>query len=227
MAEPEVEQRRCPRQQVSWLVTVAAGPRQLHGKTRDISATGAKILLKERPPLGTEVGLCFRPPGRRPVETRALIWRVDAEGLACMFVGTQTADFLAAVTPRMAAARASQPRPTGTVLLASADMGLRALALDTLGRAGYAVLDAGSQPLLALRMAEEHRGAIALVLIAADLRLMNGEPLAKRLAPLLPSAKLVLMSGRSSPNPAGPGMHWLPIPCTDGELLAQIRAALA
>lgn len=228
IAQPEVDQRRYPRQQVSWLVTVAAGPRQLHGRTRDISASGAKILLKERPPLGTEVGLSFRPPGRRPVETRALVWRLDTEGLACMFVGTQNADFLEAVTPKTMPARlAAPPRPTGTVLLASADMGLRALALDALGRAGYAVLDAGSQPLLALRMAEEHRGAVALVLIAADLRLMNGEPLAKRLTPLLPSAKLVLMSGRSSPSPTGPGMHWLPTPCTDGELLAQIRSALA
>jgi hypothetical protein len=228
VAEPEQEQRRCPRQQVSWLVTVAAGPRKLHGRTKDISASGAKILLKERPPLGTEIGLCFRPPGRRPVETRALVWRLDTEGLACMFVGSQTADFLEAVTPRLAPpTRPGQPRPAATVLLASADMGLRALALETLGRAGYAVLDAGSQPLLALRMAEEHRGAIALILIAADLRLMNGEPLAKRLAPLLPSAKLVLMSGRSSPHPASPGVQWLPTPCTDGELLTHIRHALA
>jgi hypothetical protein len=54
---------------------------------------------------------------------------------------------------------------------------------------------------------------------------MNGEPLAKRLVPLLPSAKLVLMSSRSTPNPAGPGALWLPTPCTDGELMAQIRQA--
>ena len=85
---------------MSWLVTVAAGNRSFQGRTRDVSASGAKILIKERPPLGTEVGLCFRPPGRRPVETRALVWRLDGEGLACMFVGTQGADFLAAVTPR-------------------------------------------------------------------------------------------------------------------------------
>jgi hypothetical protein len=228
--EPEQDARRYPRQQVSWLVTVAAGQRQLHGRTKDISASGAKILLRDRPPLGTEVGLSFRPPGRRPVETRALVWRLDTEGLACMFVGTQTADFLEAVTPpRMATPprRPSPPRPTGGVLLASADMGLRALALETLDRAGFTVLDAGSQPLLALRMAEEHRAAIALVLISADLRLMNGEPLATRLAPLLPSARLVLMSGRSSPTPARLGGHWLPTPCTDGELLEHVRTALA
>jgi len=124
-------------------------------------------------------------------------------------------------------ARVSEPRPAGSVLLATVDTGFRALALDTLGRSGYTVLDAGSQPLLALRIAEEHRDAITLALIASDLRLMNGEPLAKRLVPLLPSAKLVLMSSRSTPNPAGPGARWLPTPCTDGELMAQIRQAHA
>ncbi len=229
MAEPEQDARRCPRQQVSWLVTVAAGPRQFQGRTLDISASGAKILLKERPPLGAEVSLRFRPPGRRSVETRALVWRLDGEGLACMFVGTQTSEFLSAVTPRMAPvlARAGMPKAAGSVLLATVDMGMRALALDTLGRSGFTVLDAGSQPLLALRLGEEHRGVISLILIAADLRLMNGEPLAKRLAPLLPSAKLVLMASRSAPNPAGSGVHWLPTPCTDGELLAHVRRALA
>jgi hypothetical protein len=225
--EAEHEARRCPRQQVSWLVTVAAGPRQFQGLTKDVSASGAKILLRERPALGVEVGLCFRPPGRRPVETRALVWRLDAEGLACMFVGTQTPEFLEAVTPHAApgTVRRLPPRPAGAVLLATVDTGFRALALDTLGRRGYTVLDAGSQPLLALRIAEEHRDAITLILIASDLRLMNGEPLAKRLAPLLPSAKLVLMSSRSMPNPAGPGALWLPTPCTDSELMAQVRQA--
>lgn len=227
--EVEQDARRCPRQRVSWLVTVAAGARQFQGRTKDVSASGAKILLKERPALGVEVGLCFRPPGRRPLETRALVWRLDSEGLACMFVGTQKPEFLEAVTPRQAPGpvRVLPPRPAGSVLLATVDTGFRALALDTLGRSGYTVLDAGSQPLLALRIAEEHRDAITLILIASDLRLMNGEPLAKRLAPLLPSAKLVLMSSRSAPNPAGPGALWLPTPCTDGELVAQIRQAQA
>ena len=244
--EPEQDARRHPRQRVSWLVTVAAGPRQFHGRTKDISVSGVKILLKERPPLGAEEALCFRPPGRRPVETRALVWRVDGEGLAAMFVGTQTPDFLEAVSPPMAVVRTSPParttspprplaapaavrsavsRSAGTVLLASADMGLRALALEALGRAGYTVLDAGSQPLLALRMAEEPRGVISLVLIAADLRLMNGDPLATRITPLLPAAKVVLMSGRS--HPADSAAHWLPTPCTDGELLDRVRHALS
>ena len=225
--EAEQDARRCPRQQVSWLVTVAAGARQFQGRTKDVSASGAKILLKERPALGVEVGLCFRPPGRRPVETRALVWRLDSEGLACMFVGTQKPEFLEAVTPRQApgTVRVLPPRSAGAVLLATVDTGFRALALETLGRSGYTVLDAGSQPLLALRLAEEHRDEVTLILIASDLRLMNGEPLANRLAPLLPTAKLVLMSSRSTPNPAGPEAVWLPTPCTDVELMAQIRQA--
>src|SRR5262245_43584245 len=226
--EPEQEQRRHPRQRVSWLVTVAAGARQYQGRTKDVSASGAKILLKERPPLGTEVGLCFRPPGRRPVETRALVWRLDGEGLACMFVGNQGADFLAAVTPRIVKAPA-RPEPVaagGTVLLVASDAGLRAIAQDALTRAGYTVLDAGPQPLIALRMAEEHRNAITLALVAAELRLMNGEALAKRLAPMLPSAKLLLMSSRAAPSPEGEGALWLPTPCTDGELIARVRQAL-
>ncbi|MEX2224771.1 MAG: PilZ domain-containing protein [Candidatus Rokuibacteriota bacterium] len=235
MVEPEQDARRCPRQQVSWLVTVAAGARQYQGRTKDVSASGAKILLKERPPLGAEVALRFRPPGRRPVETRALVWRLDAEGLACMFVGTQAQEFVAAVSPRVAPARAgaaaararaAEPRSAGSVLLATVDMGIRALALETLTRSGYTVLDAGSQPLLALRIAEEHRSSIVLILVAADLRLMNGEPLVKRLVPILPTAKLVLMGSRSTPKPAEPGALWLPTPCTDGELMEHLRRAL-
>ena len=284
--EPEQDQRRCPRQRVSWLVSVTAGQRSFQGRTRDVSASGAKILVKERPALGAEVNLSFRPPGRHPVTTRALVWRVDPDGLACMFVGTQEAEFLSAVAPRTvsaprtppapsvaapasaapvsvapvsaaAASVASPPRPAvgpapvapplrptvapaqvapppapsstrsgGTVLVAAADTGLRALAIAGLERGGYAVLDAGSQPLLALRMAEQHGGAIVVALIAADLKLMNGEPLAGRLAPLLPAAKLVLMASRTAPSPSTPGALWLPTPCSDAEMMAAVRQVL-
>lgn len=213
-------------------MTVAAGARQFQGRTKDISASGAKILLKERPPLGTEVALSFRPPGVRPVETRAIVWRLDTEGLACMFVGTQAPEFLAAVAPRVTATAPppSKPKPAappaGTVLVAVADAGVRTLVLEALGRSGHAVLDAGPQPLLALRIAEQHRSAIALVLVTADLRLMNGEPLAGRLSLVLPKAKLLLMSSGSRPSPGGPGTVWLPTPCTDADLMTRVREAL-
>jgi DNA-binding response OmpR family regulator len=111
------------------------------------------------------------------------------------------------------------------VLLATADPGLRALALAGLEREGYAVLDAGPQPLLALRLAEQNASAITLALVAPELRLMNGEPLVRRLVPLLPAAKLLLASNRAAPSPAGPGELWLPTPCSDAELMTAVRRA--
>lgn len=91
--------RRFPRQTVSWLVTVSTGSRQLQGRTKDTSAAGAKILVEERLPLGSQVLLQFRPAGRSPVETHALVWRLDPDGFACVFVGSQGPKFLETVTP--------------------------------------------------------------------------------------------------------------------------------
>ena len=279
--DPDQEQRRCPRQRVSWLVTVAAGSRSIQGLTRDVSASGAKILVKERPALGVEVGLSLRPPGRRPVSTRALVWRLDPDGLACMFVGTQEADFLAAVTPRTAAsarpalspapaaavaapvappappapvaaiaaaeiARVPIPpvarpavipagpalpdpaplAPGSAVLVAVADPSVRAMVLATMERNGHPVLDAGPQPLLALRMAEQNAPGIGLVVVAADLKLMNGDPLDLRLVPILPTAKVIVMSSRTVPRPTGAPGLWLPTPCSDADLMTTVRRAL-
>jgi len=49
--------------------------------------------------------------------------------------------------------------------------------------------------------------------------------LSARLAPLLPSARLMLISSGSTPYAAGPGVLWLPTPCTGGELMAHVRQA--
>ncbi len=270
---------------MSWLVTVAAGNRSFQGRTRDVSASGAKIIVKERPALGEEVGLSFRPPGGRPISTRALVWRIDPDGLACMFVGTQEPDFIAAVTPRTAAhprrtsspapaipgapgassvlpppatsvaapvatiaaaeiARTAVPaaRPTvipagppqpaaapltpgSAALVAVADPSVRAMVLVAMERAGYPVLDAGPQPLLALRIAEQHAAAIGLVIVAADLKLMNGDPLDLRLTPVIPAAKVIVMSSRTVPRPAGAPGYWLPTPCSEADLMTVVRHA--
>jgi hypothetical protein len=275
--DPDQEQRRCPRQRVSWLVTIAAGNRSIQGRTRDVSASGAKILVKERPALGVEIGLSLRPPGRRPVSTRALVWRLDPDGLACMFVGTQEADFLAAVTPRTVASSRPAPAavagplappppaaarvaaiaaaeiarvpipslarpavipagppmpapaplvPGSAVLVAVADPSVRAMVLAAMDRSGHPVLDAGPQPLLALRMAEQNATGIGLVVVAADLKLMNGDPLDLRLVPILPTAKVIVMSSRTVPRPAGAPGLWLPTPCSDADLMTAVRRAL-
>jgi hypothetical protein len=220
--------RRCPRQRVSWLVTVAVGSHLYQGRTRDLSASGAKILLKERLALGTQVSLRFRPPGRPAVQTPAIVWRLDTEGVACMFVGEQTAEFLATVTPpRQASTPAPGPRPVATVLVAIMDAPMRRLALEALARAGHTALDPGPQPLVALRVAEEQRNAIDLVLVDAELKLMNGAPLVERLATLLPSGQMLLIGGAVGPGPLGPGPVCLPAHCTELELVARVEALLA
>ncbi len=240
-------------------MTVGAGSRLFQARTKDISASGAKILLKERLPVGTEVALRFRPAGRAPVETRALVWRADADGLAFLFVGSQGPGFLACVTPPQAVlatapdtgtvlpvsatapaseerdtgtvlpvsatAPASEGRGTGTVLLATLDPDMRALVVAALGRRGYIVLDAGPQPLLALRIAQEHPGTIDLLLVDAELQLMNGAPLTERLVPLRPSSKILLMANSTGPSPTTRGAL-LPTPCTQEDLATRVRQVL-
>jgi CheY-like chemotaxis protein len=221
--------RRFPRQAVSWLVSVSTGSRQLQGRTKDTSAAGARILLDERLPLGSQVLLQFRPPGRSAVETHALVWRLDPDGFACVFVGSQGPKFLETVTPSRAAVVVARPREIkrdGTVLLAVSDPGVRELALAALGACGYTVLDAGPQPLVALRFAQEHAAPIDLLLVDAELHLMNGMPLVERLMPHRPDAKVLLVSTDSAQRPAVPGASWLPTPCARKELATRVQQLL-
>jgi len=135
--------RRFPRQVVSWLVTVSIGSRQLKERTKDTSAAGAKILIDERLSLGSQVLLQLRRAGNSPVETHALVWRLDADGFACVFVGTPRPGFLAAVAPSRAEAsmvRPNEVRARGTVLLAAADPAVRELALAALSSRDYTLL---------------------------------------------------------------------------------------
>ena len=221
--------RRFPRQAVSWLVRVSTGSRQLQGRTKDISAAGAKILVEERLAVGSQVLLQFRPVGRSPVETQALVWRLDADGFACVFVGSQGPKFLETVTPprgAVAVARPSEIRRDGTVLLAVTDPGMRELALSALGARGWTVLDAGPQPLVALRFAQEHAAPIHLLLVDVELQLMNGVPLVERLMRQRPAAKALLVSTRSEPRPTVPGASWLPTPCAREDLAARVEQLL-
>ena len=51
----------------------------------DISAHGAKVRTKVRLKTGTAVRLEFVPPEGPPLRVGALVWRVDADGLAFLF----------------------------------------------------------------------------------------------------------------------------------------------
>ncbi|HEY7205028.1 MAG TPA: PilZ domain-containing protein [Methylomirabilota bacterium] len=79
------ERRRHPRAAVAWPVLVESGKRRHPCQTVDIGVQGAKISPKIWLRTGTEVRLQFAPPEGAPVRVGALVWRVDADGLAFLF----------------------------------------------------------------------------------------------------------------------------------------------
>ncbi|HJV57530.1 MAG TPA: PilZ domain-containing protein [Methylomirabilota bacterium] len=86
------EHRRHARVAASWPVTVQTGTRILHLHAVNVSALGVKVSLDEpllREPLevGRPAHLRIEPPGARPVEVEAIVWRADDDGPAFFFIG--------------------------------------------------------------------------------------------------------------------------------------------
>ncbi len=82
------EHRRHTRVAASWPVTVRTGDRLLHLQTLNLSALGAKVGLDEPLEVGRAARLRLEPPGSRPVEVEAIVWRADDDGPAFFFLGT-------------------------------------------------------------------------------------------------------------------------------------------
>jgi hypothetical protein len=59
----------------------------------NLSPIGAKILLDEQLPVGSQALLRFRPPQGRPLDVEAIVWRADADGPAFFFVGIEDGEF--------------------------------------------------------------------------------------------------------------------------------------
>jgi PilZ domain len=74
-------------------VTVDAGERRFQLETMNLSPFGAKLKLED-PPLepGTQAQLHFRPPGGRPLDVLAIVWRADPDGPAFFFIGVEGVD---------------------------------------------------------------------------------------------------------------------------------------
>ena len=117
-----------------------------------------------------------------------------------------------------------------TVLLVEDEPALLHLGATMLEKLGYRVL-AADTPGEAIRLAEEHAGAIHLLMTDVVMPEMNGRDLARRLLSLYPNLKRLFMSGYTASviAPHGvldDGVHFLQKPFALQELAAKIRAAL-
>ncbi|HET8530815.1 MAG TPA: PilZ domain-containing protein [Methylomirabilota bacterium] len=86
MATPErQDRRRHLRTRISWPAVIEAGTSRYACQAVDISAHGARIRTKVRLRTGTAVRLELIPPEGPSLRVGALVWRVDADGLAFLF----------------------------------------------------------------------------------------------------------------------------------------------
>jgi hypothetical protein len=88
--EREPDLRRHPRAKVCWPVRVRSGDRCLDLETINLSPFGAKVRLDE--PLfqpGMPAELHFQPPGGKPLDVHAIVWRTDPDGSAFFFIGVE------------------------------------------------------------------------------------------------------------------------------------------
>ena len=88
-------------------------------------------------------------------------------------------------------------RKEGTVLVVDDEMPIRELASRVLSRDGYTVLEAGSGE-EALRVAEENKDTIGLLLCDIDMPHMTGKTLADRLLATRRKLKVLFMSGHTA-----------------------------
>ena len=90
--------RRFPRAAVEWDVTVETpGRRAQKAKLTGLSPFGAKLHPRAQspvPPEGTALQLHFAPPdGGPPMLIKGLVWRIDRDGQAIVFINLGGSDF--------------------------------------------------------------------------------------------------------------------------------------
>ena len=222
--------RTHPRMTVSWPVVIDDGNTYLRAVTVDIGPLGAKLRVAEPLELGAPIQMKVRPTDRPTFETRAIVWRIDQDGVAVLFLGTHKNQIPITLNPLQPSGKAAWHHGTRagteTILLVDDDSGARALARDALEGKGYTVLDAGEDPHRALRLAKEHDGPIHLLISDIVMPLMNGFHLVERVLPLRPNIKVVLMSAYSISGTSSRGDRYLPKPFTVDELCHAVRQTL-
>lgn len=222
--------RRHAREKVAWPVVVDNGLRYIPAETINVSPYGVKVRLGERLELGAQVKLKIRPSGRPPYETCAIVWRIDRDGPALLFLGVHQQLISVAGKPTAAAPPGGWHRDTRagseTIVLVDDDDGARALARSALEAKGYVILDAGADPMRAVRIAKEHDGPLHMLITDIVMPLMNGFHLVERILPLRPTIKVVLMSAYSVSGVSARGDRYLPKPFTIEDLCRTVRETL-
>jgi PAS domain S-box-containing protein len=127
-------------------------------------------------------------------------------------------------------APAPLPKSAATILLVEDEISIRSLARTVLEEQGHTVLEAGDA-VEAMRLSDQHRGPIHLLLTDVVMPGMNGFELASRLSSLRPEMKLFFMSGyvggaaaQSGPKPEG--AFFLEKPFLPEALEQKVREAL-
>jgi hypothetical protein len=84
------------RKPVSWTAWVKTGTQRLRCHTVDLSANGARLKPRGEMQPGTPVQLQLQPPDGHAVDVDAVVWRVDHDSVAVMFLKNIPVHFAAA-----------------------------------------------------------------------------------------------------------------------------------
>lgn len=117
-----------------------------------------------------------------------------------------------------------------TILLVEDEPAILSVLRRALNVAGYRVL-ATSSPAAAVQLADEHAGAIALLVSDVIMPEMNGRQLADRVSQLVPGLRCLFMSGYTADIIAKHGaldetVHFMEKPFTGAALAAKVRELL-
>jgi PilZ domain len=74
------------RKRVSWTAWVKAGNRRIRCHTVDLSANGARLKPRGDIQPGTPVEVQLQPLDGHAMDVAAVVWRVDADSMAVMFL---------------------------------------------------------------------------------------------------------------------------------------------
>jgi PilZ domain len=78
--------RHHARKHVSWTAWIKLGSRRLRCHTVDLSANGARLRPRGDIQPGTPIAVQLQPPDGQAVDVDAVVWRVDPDSMAVMFL---------------------------------------------------------------------------------------------------------------------------------------------